>query len=399
MSKIINLKTKTSRKNLTPRAEPYWLKLPAALVKGAALGFKRSPDTGAETWHARVYVDGVYRKTTLDPVTDHFQYAEAYNAAINWSKHQKVATPAAAREYTMEEVIDEYLVHLQGNSSRRLMDKRRQAAKRLNALMTPALNNKKVSQLAKSDLTALRRQYSKRTNLQGQLISADSVNRVMSHLIAALNHAYKEGMVKDKTAWKTYTRLEESETKRRAKQNVPMADQQAFLEASEGAFKAIVTALSITAARPSELRRLRVSDVDLTNDDPDEQGVYLTHYKGNKSKGSSRLFALPAGSAVRELFAQQVEGKKPTDPVFLTEKGKPWSQANLAKAHNKVRDDNDLHAGLETYIWRHLRISQWCRSNDVAPSEVARAAGTSLAYIEKNYYKSDAATRAKLAVM
>ncbi len=66
----VNLKTKTSRgpKKLAPYREPYWAKLPAELIKGASLGFRRSPETNAETWHVRVFFEGQYHQENLGPV-------------------------------------------------------------------------------------------------------------------------------------------------------------------------------------------------------------------------------------------------------------------------------------------------------------------------------------------
>jgi integrase len=391
-----NLKTPTSRKKLDSYREPHWVRLPPEIVKGGSLGFRRSPDSGAETWHARVYVKGQYRKTNLGPVTDTFQYKEAYREALEWVQDEKEAGPAPAREYTVQDVLDDYLRDRQGNSSPRLMDKRRQAEKRLDALIPPAIKNKKVNSLEKRDLTKLQRTYSKRINNQGKLIAADSVNRIFAHLIAALNHGHREGMIKTNAEWQHYRRLEESDVKPGAKKDVPKQDRDAFLKACPDALRAICTAMSITAARPSELRRLTVSSVDLNHSDPDQQGVFLISYKGNRSKPKVRLFLLPAGTPIRELFAAQVADKKPDDLVFTTEKGKPWGQANLAKLHNKTRDDNDLHEGLESYIWRHARITEWCDEGYPA-SEVAVVSGTSLTYIEKNYFKSRTKNRIAMA--
>ena len=161
-----NLKTITSRKRLEPYREPHWIRLPSEIVKGGSLGFRRSPDSGAETWHARVYVQGQYRKANLGPVTEHFQYKEAYRAALDWVQDEKEAGPAPAREYTVQDVLDDYLRDRQGNSSPRLMDKRRQAEKRLDALLPPAIKNKKVNNLEKRDLSKLQRTY---VNLHSKL--------------------------------------------------------------------------------------------------------------------------------------------------------------------------------------------------------------------------------------
>jgi integrase len=190
-----------------------------------------------------------------------------------------------------------------------------------------------------------------------------------------------------------YRGLEEAKLKRNAKQYIELEDRQTFIEACPDALKAFAQAMNIMAARPSELRRLRVSGVDFDNPDAGQRGVSLVTYKG---KGSVRLFPLPEGSTIQKLFKEHTHGKQPDDFVFTTEKGKQWSQANLAKLHNKVRNDNGFSDSFESYVWRHCRITDWAGSLFPAP-EIARIAGTSLEYIQKNYFKENSETRAMMA--
>ncbi len=273
------------------------------------------------------------------------------------------------------------------------MDKRRQADKRLNALLPQSLLRKKANALIDRDVNNAQRDYRQRKNKKGEPISPDSVNRVMTHLIAALNHAYKNSMIETNKAWKHYERLPEAIEKRRSKAYISQDNREAFIKACPEPLRAIVKAMNSMAARPSELRRLRVSDVDLTNSDPDEQAVRLVTFKG---KGAVRYYPLPKGAPVRKLFAALVKDKQPDDYVFIAKNGKPWGHANLAKQHNAVRDTGGFSADFETYVWRHCRISDWARARFPAP-EVATLAGTSLEHIQKNYYKADSAIRAAMA--
>ncbi|MBW1903314.1 MAG: site-specific integrase [Deltaproteobacteria bacterium] len=390
----INLKTKTARKKLPPYREPYWVKFPPELLKGGSLGFRRSPENNSETWHARVYVDGAYPKKNLGSVRPDFQYKEAFKAALAWAKKIKDAGPVLAKVFTVENVIDSYLLKLQGNSSARFMDKRRQAAKRLQALLPQSMLRKKANSLIDRDVTNVQREYQQRKNKQGEPISPDSVNRVMVHLIAALNHGFKNSMIENNRAWRHYERLPEDIEKRRAKKYIPQKDREAFINACPEPLRAFVSAMNIMAARPSELRRLRVSDVDLMSDDLDMQGARLLTFKGKK--GGIRWFPLPKGTPIRKLFSTQIKDKRPDDFVFTAKNGKPWGHANLAKQHNIVRDDGGFSKDFETYAWRHARITDWAKEPFPAP-EVARLAGTSLEHIQKNYYEADSNIRSKMA--
>jgi site-specific recombinase XerD len=374
----INLKTVTARKRLQAYRDPHWMKLPAELIRGGAIGFRRSPDTGAESWHARVYADGAYHRTNLGPVTEHFQYKDAFKAALAWAQTEKEAGPAPTRAHTLDDVIQAYLSYLQGNSSQRDMDKRRQAEKRLDALIPERTRRRKVESIEANDVNTIQHDYRQRKNMKGEPISNDSVNRVMTHFIAAFNYGHRNDMVKTNKAWRGYKRLPEATLKRRSKEYIPIDQREAFLKACPEALRAICSAMNVLAARPSELRRLLVSDVK-------ENSVKLLTYKGN---GSVRLIPLGADSALKKLLDSQCTDKGQDDFVFTTESSKQWTQANLAKIHNRVRDEGKFNPAFESYVWRHCRITDWARKPYPAP-EVAKLAGTSLEFIQKNYYESD----------
>ena len=106
-------------------------------------------------------------------------------------------------------------------------------------------------------------------------------------------------------------------------------------------------------------------------------------------------YGAPAGTPVRELFERQIDGKEPDDFVFTTLYGKQWSQANLAKAHNTVRDEGKFSKNFESYVWRHCRISDW--ADEFAAPAVAAIAGTSLEFLQKNYYKENSKINDQIA--
>jgi len=281
----MNLKTTASRRRLKPYREPHWDKFPTALIKGASLGFRRSPETGAETWHVRVYVDGKYHTSNLGPVCPDFEYKNAFRKALDWAQVVKYAGPALKETFTLQNVIDEYLMKLQGNSSERSMNRRREAAKRLNALLPALLLKRKANHITARDLTVVQREYQQRKNHNGEPIAPESVNRAFVHLIASLNYGYTQQMIESNEAWKNYERLEPAEHKRRKQPYIPKEDRLAFIDACTGPLKAFISALHYTAARPSEIRRLKVADVNLI-----DGHVRLLTFKG---KAKTRLFPLP----------------------------------------------------------------------------------------------------------
>lgn len=385
-----NLKTSAGRRHLKPYREPHWEKFPTALIKGVSLGFRRSPANGSETWHVRVRVDRNYHRSNLGPVRPEFEYKEAYRKALNWAQAVKHAGVMAKETFTLQDVLDEYLSKLLGNSTKRNREKRRQAKKRLDALLPTQLNQRKVNGITPREVSAVQRSYQQRTNRDGETISPESVNRVMTHLIAALNHGYRLGMIDSDASWKHYERLPEEPHKRKAHEYVNTDDRDRFIEACPEQLRAFVMAMQFLGARPSEIRRLCVSDVSLS-----KNFVRLLTFKG---KARTRDFPLPENSPVRLLFESQIEGKEANDFVFTTQSNKQWTQANLAKTHKAVRATVGLPDGFDTYSWRHCRISDWVRNGHPAP-EIADLTATSLEFIQKNYYKPDIGIQAKMACL
>jgi len=376
----MNLKSSASRLRLKPYREPYWEKFPTALLKGASLGYRRSPESEARTWHVRVYVDGKYHTCNLGPERPDYQYKEAYRAALEWAQAVKYAGPVAKVKSTLQDVLDEYLTKLQGNSSERNLQRRKQAEKRINALLSDQIKKRQINSITAREINNVQRIYQQRKNRKGAPISPESVNRVMTHLIAALNHGYRSGMIDSDAAWKHYQRLPEEPHKRKVQKYVSKKDRECFINACPEHLKAFVSAMEYFGARPSEICRLRVSDVDLGID-----SVRLMTYKG---KARTRDFPLPMDAPVRQLFENQVKDKETTDFVFTTSSNKPWTQANLAKAHKVVREQIGLPDSFNTYSWRHCRITDLVDNGAPAPA-IATLTGTSLEYIQKNYYKSD----------
>ena len=147
----MNLKTSASRRRLKPYREPHWDKFPTALIKGASLGFRLSPETGAETWHVRVYVDGRYHTSNLGPVRPDFEYKDAFRKALGWAQAMKDVGLVTKEAFTLQDVLDEYLVKLQGNSSQRNIDKRKQAEKRLDALLPAQIGQDELAESRRFD--------------------------------------------------------------------------------------------------------------------------------------------------------------------------------------------------------------------------------------------------------
>jgi len=218
-----------------------------------------------------------------------------------------------------------------------------------------------------------------------EYMTAESVNRNLSGFRAALNYALKKGWL-TKAPWKNVKLLEEAEPeeKTRSKAYFPKADREAFLCAAGDKLEALCRCMYLLGCRPSEARRLTVGDVH-TDDRLETKYVRLKTFKGNRSSGTSRKFPLTNGRL--EFFKALIKDRAADESLFLTETGLPYSMANLAKSHNKIRDALELD-GFETYCWRHAWITDMIQA-DVQLLTVAKLAGTSLQHIQDNYTVGD----------
>jgi integrase len=367
---MINIKTPAARRHLKPYRDPYWQKLDG--MKGASLGFKRSDRSGVETWHARCYLDGRYFAKNLGEVRPEFDYAQAHRAAREFADSLKQHGERAINDYTLADVIEEYYEHLRGDGTPREIKRMNLAAKRLEPLIPKAMLHRQANSLTMRDIVGLQRAYRKRKKEDGRPILPDTVNRTMTPLIAALNHGLRLEMVSDNSAWKNYRRLPRSMEKRKQHQYLPLKERERFIEAAPADLQDFLIALHTLGARPSEIRRLQRSDIDLSNN-----RIRLVTYKG--ARGSERWLPIPNRlKAVLE--------RRNTEPVFTTETGRPWSMANLAKKHRAAQITGGFSPDFEPYAWRHSRLSDWSRAGNPAP-EVAHVAGTSLEMIQHHYYK------------
>ena len=86
--------------------------------------------------------------------------------------------------------------------------------------------------------------------------------------------------------------------------------------------------------------------------------------------------------------------------VFGTKKLRTIAMRAAIEAANASADttpEQRLPEGVVTYSFRHTRISEWLQLYGIDPLTVAKAAGTSVAMMEKTYYEFiGSAMKAKL---
>ena len=372
-----NFQTKRGQEAIAPSEQIHWQKV----GKGLAVGYYKFR---SEAWYARVFFSGKYYKSNLPNAVD---YKSALSAANEYDTKIRSGESNASQSnterlhgqrITMGELIAEYfeLSEKAGEKKRlgadvhkewRYDNKRRYTAywSHLDDVPVRAVTAKMI-----------REHRDTQTHL-----SPDSINRCLAPVKAALQYAAtKENPYIDSVPqFKALRRAPKSD--RGEYPAIDLETRREVIATAEPSLKAILTAIHMTGCRPVEARRLRVRHVKLGR----APCVQFLHYKGQNASGKERDF--PLSGERLEFFKRQAEGRDANDFLFLSETGVPWTMNNLSKAFKLHKRALGAHEDFVTYVFRHMWLTDACDKAGSNPMQIATLAGTSVKFLEQNYYK------------
>lgn len=150
-----------------------------------------------------------------------------------------------------------------------------------------------------------------------------------------------------------FAKLEKPRIGRR--ERVPTADEiRRLLEHASRRFRLIYSALAHSGARPGELVKAQVSDVDWT-----KGAIVLQDHKTAGKTGKPRI--IPIGKALAAILREAI-GENTSGPVFVDESGKPWTVDGLGSIHRRLRDAAGLDKSLTLYSLRHRCATELLRA-------------------------------------
>jgi integrase len=370
--------TKRGRDQLEPRREPYWGRVAA----GRYLGFRKTGDTpsgAVGTWIARYRRDdGGQKYEALGELADAFGFDEARaeaekrfaDLAAGVQTRDDSGRPRTVADACAEYVEDrrkakgdrpadaaacffERRVYGRAKSSR----KREVKADPIAAVRLDRLRTRNLSEF--------------RDRLLASGVARQSVRREMTHLLAALNLAVRNGWLGfEKTAvWRSLSRLEAPETRRDL--YLDRNQRRALLKAATGAVRDLMEAAALTGCRAGELVSARRSAFD-------ERTQTLTV----EGKTGRRTF--PLAPAAVALFARVSKSKLPTAYLLTRDDGEPWAHSSWDEAVRAAAAEAELPSGTCLYTLRHSFITEMLVAG-MSTLEVAKMVGTSLRMIEKHY--------------
>jgi len=364
--KTFNLTTKTSRKALPARHEPY----PARVHTGLTLLFRKS-ESGAETWQVRARVYGGYKQKSLGAVSNALDYTEACDEARTQLQKWENDEPEADDSLTLTQLVKQYI---KANKSLKANPNwEAETTKRAKQIVyESSIGKARVSALRPKHIAALQRE------LAAGGMKSSSVNRSCTVVRAALNWAYREEMM---THQPHASVPRAKEGKPEARNKFTMFEVSEVIRGAPEALQPILTGMAYTGCRPVGARRLQAKDVD-----PKHGRVWFTSLKGDS--GQAQKYYTTLNGAALDFFKAQIEGKNPEDYVFTQANGKPWSERNLPERFRTYREDAELEGWDTLYVIRHSVITNAIKQG-IPATQAAEEYGTSIEYIQKNYFERD----------
>jgi integrase len=353
------LETRAARDKLKPRAKPYWRTI---IPQALHLGYRRRRGGVPGWWVERRYVrrDGPgspYRVETIGLADDYhdangdtvLSYAQAQAKALE----RQSAVAGTRGPLTVETAIEAYLQFLEA-SRKTAEDARYRAC----AFILPRLGRIEVAALTTvtlrrwhADVAAApprlrtRKGEEQRHAEMGEDAETrrrrqSSANRTLTVLKAALNRAWRDGLVASDEQWRRVQPFKRIEAARL--RYLSVAEARRLINASDADFRALVVAALQTGARHGELAALCVQDFN-----PDAGTV---HVRTSKS-GKGRHVVLTDEGAAH--FAGLCAGRAGGETLLLN--GQPWGKSHQAVpmadalARSKITPPTSFHGLRHTY--------------------------------------------------
>jgi integrase len=360
------LATRSARLRLPVQTKPYW----RVIEQGLHLGYRRRATGG--TWIARRRDEhGMYREIKIglaDDLQDAngdgiLDFSQGQRAARSWwMNQQRLAsglTPPNSGPYTVARAMADYLE-----------DYRRRGGKASDSIESVARQNilSELGDVLVGKLTTRRlldwhraiaerpRRWRCRTGAKANLAAFDrkdaeavrrrraTANRVLTYLKAALNHAWRAGLVPSDDAWrrvKPFKSVDAPVVRYLSHDEIVR-----LLNACQGAFRDLVHAALLTGCRYGELCRLKVADYNR-----DVETLTIREAK------SGRVRHVILTGEAPELMERLISGRSLADMLFKRDDGRGWKRAEQLRPMREVCVRAAIVPAIGFHVLRHTHAS------------------------------------------
>jgi integrase len=369
------LETRTARLKLPLVKKPVW----ARIGHGISVGYRRNQGPG--TWSIRVAKGGRGQGHWTQVISTADDYDEANGGTVLtfWQAQDKARALGLAARHgsdagklgTVAEAIADYESDLKarggdaGNVGR------------IRHHLSPALAAKTVATLAARDFKSWRVALTKAG------LTPAGINRTSTVLKAALNQAAKNDERVTTRAWETGLAAIPDAVESR---NV-ILDEETVRGIVAGAYQVgdefglLVETAAVTGARPSQLARLKVRDLQAARADPRLMMPSSKKGRGQKKVARSPV-PIPPSLAVRLLAHAQ--GRAPEASLLVKVSGEPWHRSNHIERFRRALKLAQVDPAITIYALRHSSIVRQLLAGTPIRL-VAVAHDTSVVMIERTY--------------
>ena len=167
-----------------------------------------------------------------------------------------------------------------------------------------------------------------------------TANRRLTVLKAALNLAWRDGLVTDDEAWRKVKPFRNVDAPKI--RFLSLAECERLINACGPNFRSLVRAALLTGCRYSELTALKTHDFNADN-----QLISITHTKSGKPRH------VPLTEEGQQLFLQATAGKLANETIFTRNDGKTWGKAHQIRRLKDACNIAKIEPAVSFHILRH----------------------------------------------
>ena len=383
--------TVIARKALKVRREPHWHKI----ASDSYVGFRKMTDAQDGSWLARYWDEGTGKQLfesfgKLDRKPDHQRFDLACELARDWFSH--LGAGGSTDRLTVQGACHNYAKHIHAaKSAKACADLEARYQRWIEKDPIAAIE---LTKLTREHVNAFRTRVSKTPVAIGKTgqvraRSKETVNRDITALRAALNHAKEDGHVTTDFAWQSPLKPTKNTGQRRSLY-LSRDERRRLIAQAPPDLADFLQGLSTLPLRPGALAALTVASFNVP---------LQTLTIGTDKSGEDRKVKLPPTAC--EFFQQLIQDKLPAAPLFSRADGKPWNKDAWKDPIKEAAQKAGLPPVTVAYTLRHSVITDLV-VDGLDLSTVAQISGTSVDMVQKHYahLRDDVATAAlaKLAL-
>ncbi|WP_287365892.1 site-specific integrase [Thauera sp.] len=353
-----DIKKAGDRSKLKPRREPYWDRIEA----GCFLGYRKLDD-GTGTWIARWRSENGGQK--YHALGSLLTYDDAAKAAREWfdqcqgGSAEVIDVEEACKRYVANRLREKGAATAKDAEGRfrRLVYGTKFGRIKLSALRTAHITDWRNAQLERDE----------EDDPDAERRAKDSANRNLATLKAALNLAYRMGLVASTAQWDRVEAFKGASKRRDV--SLSMTDRKKLVAAATPDLTVFLSAMLLTGCRPGELAACTVGDLD-------SAGLLTV-------TGKTGRRTIPLSPKALSLLRSSA-GERELDEPLLTRSGTAWTRFEWRDAFQEARRAAGLPETVVMYSLRHVAISEMLVSG-MDPMTVSKIAGTSIEMISRHY--------------